>query len=229
MKAKDIMTSPVVSVGPDATVREVAALMLDMRISAVPVLEAGRLAGIVSEADLLHRHELGTEASGRPWWVRLLSADASLEEYVKSHARRAGDVMTRKVVSVADDAPLAAVVSLLERHGVKRLPVLRGERLVGIVSRSDLVRALARRSGPAKRASREDEAIRRDVLAELKRHPWWRRVASNVVVSGGFVHFWGTIEMQAERDAARVAAENVPGVRGVEDHRLRVYDLPSMV
>lgn len=229
MNARDIMTSPVVSIGPDATVREIAALLLDMRISAVPVLDAGRLVGIVSEADLLHRHELGTEASQRPWWLRLLSADASLEDYIKSHARRARDVMTRKVVSVDDDAPVATIVALLERHGVKRLPVLRGERLVGIVSRSDLVGALARRPGPARRAAGGDEAIRRQLLGELKRQPWWRRAASSVVVSEGFVHFWGTVGGEVERDAARIAAENVPGVRGVEDHRLSVHDMPSMV
>jgi CBS domain-containing protein len=229
MKARDIMTAPVVSIGPDATVREIAALLLDLRISALPVLDAGRLVGIVSEADLLHRHEIGTERSRRPWWLRMLSGDASLDEYIKSHARRARDVMTHKVVSVEDDAPVSAVVSLLERHGVKRLPVLRGGRLVGIVSRSDLVRALARRQRPAKRAPQGDEAIRRQLVAELKRHPWWRRVYSSVVVADGFVHFWGTVETQAERDAARVAAENVPGVRGVEDHRLRIHDLPSMV
>lgn len=229
MKAKDIMTSPVVSIGPDATVREIAALLLDMRISAVPVLDAGRLVGIVSEADLLHRHELGTEGSQRPWWLRLLSADASLEDYIKSHARRARDVMTRKVVSAEDDAPLATIVSLLERHGVKRLPVLRGGRLAGIVSRSDVVRALARRPGPARRAAGGDQAIRRELLGELKRYPWWGRTTSSVVVSEGFVHFWGTVGAEGERDAARVAAENVPGVRGVQDHRLRIQDLPSMV
>lgn len=229
MKARDIMTSPVVSIGPDATVREIAALLLDMRISAVPVLDAGRLVGIVSEADLLHRHELGTDASRRPWWLRLLSADASLEDYIKSHARRARDVMTRKVVSVDDEASVATIVTLLERHGVKRLPVLRAGRLVGIVSRSDVVRALARRPGPARRAAGGDQAILRQLLGELGRQPWWRRATSSVVVSEGFVHFWGTVDGDGERDAARVAAENVPGVRGVEDHRLTMRDLPSMV
>lgn len=229
MKAKDIMSSPVIGIGPDATVREIAALLLDRRIGAVPVLEDGRLLGMVSEADLLHRHEIGTEASPRSWWLRLLGNEATLEDYVKSHARRARDVMTRKVVSVADEAPVATIVSLLERHAVKRLPVMRGEQVVGIVSRSDLVRALARLPGPAKRAARDDDAIRRELLAELERHPWWRGGASHVMVSGGLVHFWGTVDADAERDAARVAAENVPGVRGVEDHRPCVRDLPSMV
>jgi CBS domain-containing protein len=229
MKARDIMTSPVLAVAPDTTVREIAALLLERHISAVPVLEDGRLAGIVSEADLLHRHEIGTDAHEHSWWLRLLGGDTSLSEYVKSHARLARDVMTREVISVPEGADVATVAKLLERHGVKRLPVLRGDRLVGIVSRADLVRALAGHARPAKRRTGGDEAIRRELLAELRRQPWWKRLTSNVVVSDGVVHYSGTIDVDAERDAARVAAENVPGVRGVEDHRVRMADLPSMV
>jgi CBS domain-containing protein len=231
MKAKDIMTSPVISIAPDATVREVAALLLEMRISAVPVLEAGRLVGIVSEADLLHRHEIGTDGSGRrSWWLRLFGTDASAAQYVKSHATRARDIMTREVVTVAPDTPLERVASLLESRRIRRVPVLRGERLVGIVSRSNLVQALAASRPAAKRAvAATDGTIRERLAAELAGQPWWRSTYANVVVTDGVVHFWGDIGDERDRDAARVAAENVPGVRAVEDHRFRIYDMTSMI
>src|SRR6185295_6772855 len=144
MKASDIMTAQVITVNPNTAVRHIAALLFKHRISAVPVLENGKLVGILSEGDLLHRHEIGTECTVRSgsWWLRLLSADRSVAEYVKSHATRARDIMTKDVISVAPDTPIAQIARLLEKHGVKRVPVLQGERLVGIVSRSNLVQAL---------------------------------------------------------------------------------------
>jgi CBS domain-containing protein len=229
MNAKDIMTSPVVTVTPETSVREIAALLLELHISAVPVLEGGRLAGMVSEADLLHRHEIGTDRlpAGR-WWPRFLSADRSPWDYVRSHARKASDIMTRDVVCAAEDTPLSEVANLFERHGIRRVPVMRGERLVGIVSRADLVRALAVKPD-ASAAPADDEGIRRRLLAELEREPWWRSAYVNVTVSEGVVHYWGATEDDDDRVAARVAAENVPGVRRVVDHRISFRDVPSMV
>lgn len=232
MKAKDVMTSPVISVGPDATVGEIAALLLERRISAVPVVQEGRLVGIVSEADLLHRHEIGTDciAQSGSWWLRLFSADRSIEEYIKSHARRARDVMTREVESVAPDTPVAEVATLFEKRGIKRVPVVDAGRLAGIVSRSNLVQALARMAQSTVRVTApSDEAIHAELLAELERQAWWRRGISSVRVSHGVVTFSGTVDSEQERDAARVAAENVPGVRAIEDGRLVFRDLPSMV
>lgn len=229
MNARDIMTSPVISIAPDATVREIAALLLERRISALPVLDAGQLVGIVSEADLLHRHEIGTEAAHRPWWLSLVASDMALADYIKSHARRARDIMSARVVSVEDAAPVAAVAAVLERHRVRRVPVLRGRRLVGIISRADLVRALAGRARPARRGARKDADMRLELLDELQRQPWWRGAPISVVVSDGVVHYSGTIEAEAERDAARIAAENVPGVRGVDDRRIALQDMPVMV
>ena len=162
MKAKDIMTAPVIGVAPDTTVSEIAALLLERRISAVPVVENGRLVGIVSEADLLHRHEIGTDciAQSGSWWLRLFSADRSIEEYIKSHARRARDVMTREVATVSPETPVAEVATVLERRGVKRVPVVEAGRLAGIVSRANLVRALARMPQDEVRATRpSDEAM----------------------------------------------------------------------
>lgn len=232
MKASDIMTSPVITVGPQTPVGEIAALLLERRISAVPVLQDGGLVGLVSEADLLHRHEIGTArtAPSGPAWLRLFSADRSASDYVKSHARRARDVMTREVVSIAPETSVAEIVALFETRGIKRVPVLRGKKLVGIVSRADLVQALAVK-GRAKKAKppASDQAIRGRLIAELERQPWWRPLSSIVNVTDGVVHYRGTIDSYDERHAARVAAENVPGVRGVEDHRFTIYDIPSTV
>ncbi|HEX2198733.1 MAG TPA: CBS domain-containing protein [Burkholderiales bacterium] len=232
MKAKDIMTTPVISVTPDTTVSEIAALLFERRISAVPVLEDGRLVGIVSEADLLHRHELGTDciAQSGSWWLRLFSADRSIEEYIKSHARRARDIMTREVATVAPETSVAEVATVLERRAVKRVPVVEAGRLAGIVSRANLVQALARTPQAATRATRpSDEAIRALLLAELERQPWWRRGMSSVYVSEGVVTFSGAIGAEEERHAARVAAENLAGVRRIEDRRQMYRDMPSMV
>lgn len=232
MKAKDIMTSPVITVGPDATVGEIAALLFERRISAVPVVENGRLVGIVSEADLLHRHEIGTDCivQSGSWWLRLFSADRSIEEYIKSHAPRARDVMTREVASVAPETPVAEIATLLETRRVKRVPVVQAGRLAGMVSRSDLVRALASSARPARKSARtDDKAIRAQLLRELQQQSWWRRGTSFVAVEDGIVTYAGTVDAEEERDAARVAAENIPGVRGIEDKRIVFRDLPSMV
>jgi predicted transcriptional regulator len=187
---------------------------------------------MVSEADLLHRHEIGTDciAQSGSWWLRLFSADRSIEEYIKSHARRARDVMTREVVSVAPDTAAAQIATLLETRGIKRVPVVDGGRLAGIVSRADLVQALAQVPQAAARVTPpSDAAIRGRLLAELQRQAWWRRGTSSLQVTDGVVSFRGTVESADERDAARVAAENIPGVRGVEDFRFLMRDLPSMV
>jgi CBS domain-containing protein len=233
MKASDIMKSPVITAAPHTPVREIAALLLKHRISAVPIIEEGRLVGLVSEGDLLRRHEIGTDRADRrtSWWLWLLGTDRSIGEYVKSHATYARDVMTRDVVSVSPDAPLAEIASLLESHAIKRVPVLRGGRLVGIVSRANLIQALAVARVSSSRTpggSSGDAAIRMRLTAELERQPWWRRGSSSVIVTEGVVHYWGMISGEEERTAARVAAENVAGVRGVEDHRLLMYDIPSM-
>ena len=231
MNAADIMTSPVITIGPETSVREIAALLLEWRISGVPVVEKGRLIGMVSEADLLHRHEIGTDRVKRTgsWWLRLFSAGPTLADYVKSHARKARDVMTHEVVSVAADTPVAEIADLLESRGIKRVPVLRGERLVGIVSRANLTQALAvdkRARKPARPG--DDKTIRERLLEELESQPWWR-ISSNLIVADGVVHYWGIIDSEDERQAARVAAENVPGVRKVQDHRFISQTIPYAI
>jgi CBS domain-containing protein len=232
MDAKDVMTRNVVTVTSATAVEDVARLLFEHRISALPVLDEGRLVGIISEADLLHRYEIGTDCaeSNDPWWIRVFSADRSPEDYVKSHALRACDMMTREVITVAPATPLAEIATLIEKRRIKRLPVLEEGRLIGIVSRSDLVRALlAQKQSRRAAAALPDEAIRALLLAELRRQAWWRSDISDVTVEEGIVTYGGVIDAESERTAARLAAESVPGVRGVVDRRIGYRDLPSIV
>ncbi len=221
MQAKDVMTTRVVTVGPETTVREIAGVLHEKGISAVPVVDDdGALLGIVSEGDLIHRHEIGTERKRGSWWLRLLCGTESLAvDYVKSHGMHARDVMTRDVITVSESASLVDVAEILETKRVKRVPVLRDGALVGIVSRANLVQALASRPERApEQASDDDATIRGNVMGILDSEPWngpW----TTVIVSNGNVDLYGTFETEAERDASRVAAENVPGVAAVNDHR----------
>ena len=219
VKATDIMSAPAISVGPETPIAQIAALLSKHRISAVPVVEGGQLIGLVSEADLLHRYEIGTDASARAQsgWRWLFGHDSTPAEYTRSHAVHARDVMTRDVISIGADTPIDEIVALLVKRKVKRVPV---------------VRALARQAEAPAQPALSDEAIEERLTAELERHRWWRTPYSTVRVENGVVHFSGIIDSpdeQAWRDAARVAAENVAGVRAVEDHRFTMYDIPSMV
>ncbi len=230
MQAKDVMTSPVVTVEPGARVSEIAALLLEKRISGVPVVDGEQVIGMISEGDLLRRHEIGTDRFDAPWWARWFDDRRATIQYVRSHATRAADIMSRPVIAVAETTPIAEIVSLLESRRIRRLPVLSSGKLVGIVSRADLVVALAakaRRSAARKAAG--DKVIREQLLEELARQSWWQRYSSTVTVSGGVVHYWGVLDSEDEKRAARVAAENIPGVRNVVDHRQHYDRLSSML
>jgi CBS domain-containing protein len=232
MKARDIMTAPVITINPGTPVREIAALLLERRISGVPVVEDGRVVGLVSEGDLIRRQEIGTDrgAAEASWWDRLIKGDPAPAAYVKSHARRAKDIMTRDVVSVVEDTPIAEIASLFGTRKIKRVLVLRYRRLVGIVSRANFVQALAvKTKRVVAHRARADDGIRVRLLSELAHQSWWRRQPSNVIVTDGVVHYWGLLGSEDDRQAARVAAENVPGVRKVEDHRMTLAELPSML
>ena len=228
MKARNILSTPVISVTPDATVQEVAALLLRHRISAVPVIdERAGLVGIVSEGDLLHRTENGTADRPRSWWRRMLASEEDLAaEYIKSHARRVRDVMTRPVVTVDADEPLQAVADRLEKNRVKRLPVLRDGKVVGIVSRADLLCGLANvRPEPLDADRGDDTIIGRRVQRALQAQPWARTAWLNISVDHGRVAFRGAYRSKIERDAARIAAERVPGVSQVDDYRFPMSSL----
>ena len=220
MRARDVVVRAVATTTPETTVEEAARLMINLRISGVPVLDrSGQLVGIITEGDLLRRAETGTERR-RSRWSEWFSPNSRLaEEYVRSHARRVEDIMTREVVSVEELASLGEIADLMETRRIKRVPVVHNGKIVGIVSRADLLQVLA--SGGATTADEDsDRLIRERLLAELRKQVWANPAESNVVVADGVVHFWGTVGSQEERTALRVVAENIPGVRGIEDHTI---------
>ena len=219
MRARDMMTTAVVTVAPDTPVAEIASLLLKHRISAVPVAsEDGRVLGIVSEGDLLHRPENGTDLA-RSWWLQAFTDSETLaREYAKTHGRRAADVMSRHVVSVAEDADAGQIAALLDSRRIKRVPVVRNGRLVGIVSRADLLRSLiARRNGSGTEWLADDRAIHDAILRRARAEPWAEIVMLNVVVHDGDVELWGIVSSEEQRNAMRVLAEGVPGVGSVRD------------
>ena len=220
MRAMDIMTSEVITVEENATVQAAAELMAEHGISALPVVDKDtRVIGIVSEGDLLHRAETATEQR-RSWWLEIMTSTNQLAgEYIKSHSAKVTDVMTRDVISVTDTTPVADIAVLLETHRIKRVPVLRDGRLAGIVSRANLVRALAMTINErASSTEADDENIRNKLLAELKAQKWAEVSPANVTVKDGVVHLWSSYLSEQEKRALVVAAENIPGVRRVEDH-----------
>jgi CBS domain-containing protein len=206
-------------VSADTTVEDIAKLLVERRISGVPVVDdRGAVIGMVSEGDLLHRREVETDRR-RAWWLEMLTSNSVLaSEYVKSRGRKAKDVMMRPVISIAEDMPLADVAELLEARHIKRVPVVRGDKLVGIVTRGNLVQGLAITRRPEAAADADDQAIRNSLLAELRGQKWAESGAGNVIVSDHVVHLWGYVLSEDERRALHVAAENTPGVRSVEDH-----------
>jgi CBS domain-containing protein len=231
MQAKDIMTSPVVSVGPDTTVLQAVQIMLQRRISGLPVIDKdGRLVGIVTEGDLLRRVETGTQRR-RPRWLEFLLGPGRLaDEYTRTHGRKVNDVMTTDPLSVAEDAALEEIVKLMEKRQIKRVPVLRGEQVIGIVTRANLLHALAGVSRePAASIASSDAAIRAAFLAELAKEKWAPIALINPIVRDGVIELWGTITDERERQALIVAAENVPGVKGVRDHLAWVEPTSGMV
>ena len=218
MRASDVMVRAVVTVSQDTTVEALARLMINLRIGGVPVLEKdGVLVGIVSEGDLLRRVEIETERH-RPRWSEQFSSNSQrATEYIKSHARRVRDIMTREVFTVDAAATLGEIADLLEARKIKRVPVVHDGKVVGIVSRADLLKVLA--SGGIGTPDEEaDRTIRLQLLAELRDQNWTDTTEDRVVVAKGIVHLWGLVRSEEERRALRIAAENTPGVRGIEDH-----------
>ena len=216
MQAQDLMTTTVASIREDATVQQAAKLMLERRVSGLPVLDGkDRVGGIVSEGDLVRRRELGTDAP-RSWWLSLFAEDAA-RDYLKTHSASVRDVMTTPVVSVLRTTPMQEIARLLEKHRIKRVPVLDGGRLIGIVSRADLVRQLVTaRTKPTTRTA-NDRKLRVQVFNELQRSDAHLEYV-NVTVEHGVVHLWGGVPSNFEKKALRMAAKRLEGVRKVEDH-----------
>ena len=218
MKASDVMTVGAATIRSDASAPEAARLMLQYAISGLPVVDAaGHVVGIITEGDFLRRTETGTERQHRPRWLEVLLGPGRLaDEYVHSHSRKVEEVMTRQVVTVAEETPVDEIARLMERHRIKRVPVTRDNTVVGIVSRANLLRGLARLADQAPAATANDLAIREQILTELDAQVWGRRAPIDVTVRNGIVQLGGPVADERVAQALRVAAENVPGVKGVE-------------
>jgi CBS domain-containing protein len=217
MKASEVMEPEVLSVGPETKVSDVAKALLSRRISAVPVVENGKLVGIVSEGDLIRRVETDTDRH-RSWWVELLiSSEKLATEYVKSHARFAGEVMTRKVVTAEENTSLSDVAKLFENHNIKRVPIVRGSKVVGIVSRADLLRVLADLHEKSEPTPNDDDGIRDEIIRRLKAEHWYSSAQVEIGVRHGVAKLDGLVMTHEQQAAIRVVAENTPGVRSVND------------
>jgi CBS-domain-containing membrane protein len=204
--------------------------MLDNRISGLPVIDAaGRLVGMVTEGDLLRRAETGTTRHRARWLQFLLSPGRLADEYVHTHGRRVDEVMTCDVVTATEATSLDTVVQLMERHGIKRLPVVRDGKVIGIVSRANLLHALVAIGDAPERNGALDAVIRQRILDEIEREPWGPRYSIDVVVRDGRVDLWGSLFEERERQALRVVAENVPGVREVHDHMIWIEPIMGAV
>jgi CBS-domain-containing membrane protein len=221
MKAKDIMVTNVMTVGPEASVRQAAEILFKNRISALPVVdEHGELIGIVSEGDLARRAELETD-DRRSWWLEIFSRESKEKlaiEYVRSHARRVKDVMTRSVVTASPTTSLRNIAALLEKHRIKRVPILAKGTVVGIVSRANLIQALAGLREEDPQSATSDSMIRKKVMAQFKSEQWSKHALLNAMVQDGIVKLWGVVDSEAEKEAARVAVEQVAGVRAIENN-----------
>jgi CBS domain-containing protein len=216
MKAKDLMTVDVVSVSPDHSVRHAARSMLGHRISGLPVVnDDRRLAGIVTEGDLMRRSELGAQALA-PIDRQFTTSEDNARAYVKSHGWKVADVMTPEPVKVEEETPLHRIAALMAERGIKRVPVMRGEHLIGIVSRADLLRVLITAKFDA--TAPGDDAIRRSILTRLRSDAGIKGDELALTVADGLVHVSGAVSSQSERDAVRVVAEGVRGVKGFFDH-----------
>ena len=218
MKARDVMTHCVVGIAPEAPILDAISRMISHQVSGMPVIDAkGKLVGIVTEGDLVRRVETGTEPPRRRWLELLLGPGSRADEYSRVHGRSVQDVMSRDVVTVGKDTPLTNVVRLMEENQIKRIPVVEDDAVVGIVSRADLVFALSKYLIQAPKGPTTDESIRRKIVSEMKRQSWCPVNSVRVAVRQGRVRFDGAIFDERERGALRVLAENIDGVKAIED------------
>ena len=225
MIARDVMTSPVITVLENLPVKDVAKILLEKRVSAVVVTNLrGDICGIVSEGDLMRRFEAGTEQPKRGW-LRWLSGGESAVEFRKTHGQRVSDVMTKDVVTAGPETPLHEIAKLMEKENIKRVPIAQNGQLVGIISRANLIQAVAAYTKPLQ-IEMSDRNIRDHLLAVLKTKSWASTGLLNVTVNNGVVDLWGMANSVEGREAIRVAAENVVGVLAVTNN-MTVYS-PSI-
>lgn len=229
MKAEDVMTRDVISIDPDSTVLQAARLMLQHRISGLPVIDAhGQLVGVLSEGDFLRRRETNTEKRRSRWLEFLMGPGRIAAEYTHSHGCKVSEAMTRNPQTVSETASLEDIVELMERHRIKRVPVLCGEEVVGIVTRSNLMRAMVSVARAVPPPATDDMAIRQKLMDEIQKADWAPSATIDVVVRDGIVELWGVIIDDRQREALKVAAENIPGVKTVKDHLVWVEPMSGM-
>ncbi len=218
MKARDVMVAPVITAKPSSSIKDVAEMMVEKRISGLPVVDDdGKLVGMISEGDLMHRVEARTERR-RSWWLRLIAADNVLaSEYIQGHSRKVGDLMKPKPITATPETPVSDLAVLMERNAIKRVPIVHDGQLVGIVSRANLVQAIAT-APKAPEVPVSDATIRSSLLANLKAQPWAHTDLLTVTVSNGVVNLWGATHSETERKAIQVLAEETPGVTAVNDN-----------
>ena len=230
MNASDVMTRAVVTIPSGTPIAAAIRSMLENRVSGLPVVNAaGKVIGMLTEGDLLRRSETGTERH-RPRWLEILMGPGRIAgEYVRTHGRKVEEVMTRDVIGVTGATPLNEVVELMERHRIKRVPVLDGDLLVGMLSRADLLRALARALDEKPAAAHGDDEILEGILAELAKAAWVPRDGLAITVKDGVVDLNGVILEEKEREALRVVAENAPGVKAVEDHLVWIEPVSGII
>lgn len=218
MKVRDVMTKPVVSVDSEAPISLAIRLMLQKKISGLPVVDAaGNLVGVVTEGDFLRRAETGTQFAPPRWLEFLMGPGPLARDYVKAHGRKVSEVMTRDAKTVDEDTQLNDVVALMERNHIKRVPVLRGKKLVGIVSRANLLRALVSYLHPASAPGSGDVAIREAILRTLNSERWAPVATVDAIVRQGVVTLSGFVLDEEQRAAIKVLVENIPGVKAVRD------------
>ncbi len=225
MKARDVMVRNPITVGPDDSVGKAINLLAEHDVSALPVVDdTGEVVGILSEADLVRREELATDRR-RPWWLEALTPATTLaEEFAKAHGRKVHEVMSDRVVSASEDTPLTEIASLLERNRIKRVPVLRGGKLVGIVSRANLIQALATQRVAQENGSvLSDRDIRNKIQEALATQKWTDFGSRNITVQDGVVHVWGLVGSPEEHKALLALVEGVGGVRGISDETIPAY------
>ena len=228
MHAHQIMTRSVITVTPEATIVEAANIMLQKHVSGLPVVDAaGKLVGVVSEGDFIRRSEIGTQRKRGRWLRFILGPGKSASDFVHEHGRKISEVMTRSPLTITEDTALAEIVELMEKNNVKRLPVIRADMVVGIVSRANLLQAVASLAREVPDPTADDDHIRNRVIDAMEKNDWCP-FGLSVIVKDGIVHLSGVITEERSRQAAVVAAETVEGVKKVHDHLCWVDTMSGM-
>ena len=212
------MTRPVITVTPETTVVEAANTMLQRHVSGLPVIDPdGKLVGIISEGDFIRRSEIGTQRKRGRFLKFILGPGQTATDFVQEHGRKVAEIMTKTPLTITEDTELEKIVQLMEKNNVKRLPVIRGDQIVGIVSRANLLQAVASLARQIPDPTADDDHIRNRVIDALAKNDWCP-FGLSVIVRDGIVHLSGVITEERSRQAAIVAAENVAGVNKVHDH-----------